>query len=101
MDRLFEDDEEEASYNWPTAPGEVFSVCVQSYRGDEGCRAEITYSYSANGEYYSGVFQRLLGSEDDAQRIPCTFAPGHKLLVHYRPDKPEVSTLFEQDMNVG
>jgi len=67
LDRLFEDDEEEASYNWPTAPGEVFSVCVQSYRGDEGCRAEITYSYSANGEYYSGVFQRLLGSEDDAK----------------------------------
>jgi hypothetical protein len=100
FERLFQSDEEEPSLDWPTAPGEVYSTCTQYGRGDEGCRAEITYSYQAGGEYYSGTFQILLGSEQDANEYLVPFTPGRKILVHYNPDKPEVSTLFEQDMNL-
>jgi len=61
---------------------------------------EIGYSYAAGSEYYSGYFQRVFVFEDTADDFAALFPRGRKILVHYHPNKPDVSTVFKQDMDV-
>ncbi len=92
----------EASYHWPTATGEISELEVRPTQPD-GLVAEICYSYCADGEYYSGVFQKKFppfACESRANEYIARFENVSKIRVHYRPGKPEVSTLCEQDMNV-
>jgi hypothetical protein len=101
FERLFEPEEEDAaSATWPTVTGEIYNADVQGGPRN-GYKAEIAYSYSVEDEYYSGYFQKdFYDCEDEANQFVAPLRPGSKVLVHYRPDKPEVSTLFEQDINV-
>ena len=97
FDRLFKSAEDEASNSWPTSPGEISEINIRQGR-TEGLVAEIVYSYCANGEYYSGVFQKKFPPftfEKEARKYIARFENVNKVVVHYRPDKPEVSTLLE------
>src|SRR5713226_6870846 len=56
-DWLFQSEEEDdASADWPSATGEVHSAEVH-VRSRDVYTAEISYFYSARGEYYSGYLQ--------------------------------------------
>src|SRR5260370_1609902 len=97
-DWLFQSEEEDDdATDWPSATGEVHSAEVH-VRSRDVYTAEISYFYSARGEYYSGYLQHLFFSEDEAYDFLAHFPKGRKIVVHYCPDKPEVSVLFEQSI---
>ena len=52
---------------------------------------EVCYSYSVNGEYYSGAHEIF---ECDFDKYP----KGSQILVHYKQSDPSVSFLDLQDM---
>ena len=94
LDVLFPSEQDETKYDWPTVTGEVLSA---SYGGGgrNGYHATLSYFYPLNGEYYGGTSGKSFGSEEDASKFVSDFQRGRKILVHYQPDKPEVSTLLE------
>jgi hypothetical protein len=103
LDRFTVSNNREANHNWPTVAGEISEIDVRKTRRD-GLVAEIVYSYCANGEYYSGIFKKKFppfASEAHAAEYVARFENVNKILVHYNPAKPEVSTVFEQDMNTA
>ena len=74
------------STHWPIVQGQV-----QYLSGAEhGFR--VTYSYSVNGEYYSGTLpvrkSRALRNEDDLRAV---LPVGSSIDVRYSIDKPDVS----------
>jgi hypothetical protein len=100
FDRLSHSDSQESSH-WPTAPGEISELDVRHTRMD-GLVAEISYSYCTNGEYYSGVFQKKLppfSSDRLAKEYIARVENITKIPVRYRPDKPEISTLVEAELD--
>jgi hypothetical protein len=76
------------SSSWPTAEGTVESVDVREVRtrSTHYFALEAAYSYSLNGEYYSGRFTRNFGSESEAWdyadslkggRVPLRYNPAN------------------------
>jgi hypothetical protein len=84
---------------WPIADGKVFSCAVQ--RDDlHGWVAEITYSYVALGEYYSGTYKRGFHRKKKAESFRERF-PGSTLIpVRYKAEQPQISTLLLGDMEL-
>jgi hypothetical protein len=98
FDRLFQSEKTKAG--WPTIQGEIseMNICHTA----EGLAAEINYSYCANGEYYSGTFQKKFppfSSESEANAYIARFENVSKIPVHYHPDKPEISAVIEDELN--
>jgi RNase H-fold protein (predicted Holliday junction resolvase) len=84
---------------WPMADGRIFDSSVQ-HDDIHGWAAELTYSYTAFGEYYSGIyhrgFRRKKRAEAFLERLPCeTPVP-----VRYKAERPEISTLLLSDMSI-
>ena len=103
LDRFKGSNNREASYNWPTVAGEISEIDIRKTARD-GLVAEIVYSYCANGEYYSGLFKKKFppfASDAHANEYIARFENVSTIPVHYNPEKPEVSTVFEQDMNAA
>ncbi len=75
---------------WPLTKG----TWGQNYKG--GGNHLVYYDYQVNDGYYSGVFvagstlERGLSSRLDGIR-------GKRVLVRYRPEMPEISTIFTSD----
>jgi hypothetical protein len=83
--------------HWPMAEG-----TVESYRAEEGRHSVtwfIVYSYSANGEYYSGEFGAQLPwmsatfrSEDTVEEMVKQSYPREtKFPLRYNPEEPQWS----------
>ncbi len=82
----------ETGASWPTFQATVAKAAVQSY-GDR-YRAEISYSYQVNGEYYSGYYEGdWTRSEGEADAVVEEYPEKKILQVHVHPDKPELSVL--------
>ena len=62
--------------------------------------ARVDYSYSVNGEYYSGNFQKLFLRERSADRFVDTMK-GQMVFVRSNPSHPERSALLKQDQPGG
>lgn len=62
--------------------------------------ARIDYSYSVNGEYYSGYHQRLFFLESSADRFVAALK-GQMVFVRSNPNHPERSALLKQDQPGG
>lgn len=95
FDRVFQSKKTVAS--WPTTQGEVGEIDLQP----DPLAVEIVYSYCANGEYYSGVFTKKFppfSRQAVADAYIARFENLSKVLVHYDPDKPENSTLIEDEL---
>ena len=60
----------------------------------------IDYSYSVNGEYYSGYLERLFLRERSADRFVSTMK-GQMVFVRSNPNHPERSALLKQDQPGG
>ena len=85
-----------SSSAWPIIPATVEQVIVHSYSGRGGTtyRAEITYSYQVNGEYFGGrSMGDLFSSEDKVDDLVEQFPKGTTVQIHVHPTKPQLSVL--------
>jgi hypothetical protein len=62
--------------------------------------ARIDYSYSVNGEYYSGYLERVFFLERSADRFVAAMK-GQMVFVRSNPNRPGRSTLLQQDQPGG
>ena len=91
--------ERRGSESWPAAEGRVFQAKVK--RGElAGWICELTYSYQAAGEYYSGTYERGFALERRAEQFVERFPSGTHLRVRYKPGREAVSTVLAEDMNL-
>lgn len=78
-----------ASTNWTSCQGTVSSHRVR--REGHYYLAEVTYSYSVNGEYYSGFLERMAFTRKTAERTADKFPAGMMVVVRVNPARPEIS----------
>ena len=62
--------------------------------------ARLDYSYSVNGEYYSGDLQELFLREGSADKFVDTMK-GQMVFVRSHPSRPERSAMLKQDQPGG
>ena len=84
---------------WPMAEGKIFAGDV---RADDlqGWVTDITYSYVAFGEYYSGNYRRGFRRKKRAQAFLERLPRNTPVPVRYKPDRPETSTLLLSDLGL-
>jgi hypothetical protein len=87
---------------WATSQGTVELGSVEEHRTRYGRYyiARIDYSYSVNGEYYSGDFQRLFFRESSADRFVGNLK-GQMVFVRSNPNHPDRSALLKEDQPGG
>ena len=87
---------------WLTYQGtvEFGNVEVRRTRYKNLYIARIDYSYSVNGEYYSGHLERLFFLESSADRFVASMK-GQMVFVRSHPNRPERSALLKQDQPGG
>ncbi len=84
--------ERQGTQNWPEVEGTVEQYRKITTDGDDRhAKHGIAFSYSVNGEFYSGemIAERLLKfprTEDDVRRL---YPIGSKIRVRYRTSRPE------------
>lgn len=88
--------------SWPSSQGVVSGAAARA-SGERRFKpwiGELAYSYTVNGEYYSGFHQRRARTERRAEE----FVSGWKdrmVLVRYSPTKHEISVLLKSDQPGG
>ena len=87
---------------WLTHQGTVEFVSVEERRTryKNLYIARIDYSYSVNGEYYSGYLERVFFRENSADRFVANMK-GQMVFVRSNPRHPERSALLGQDQPGG
>jgi len=87
------------STSWPVADGRVFGCNVQ--RDDlQGWVAEITYSYVAFGDYYSGTYRKGFRRKKRAEAFRERFPGATPIPVRYKAEEPEISALLLGDLGL-
>ena len=90
------------SSGWPLVPATVEQGIVHTYPvwglklpgRSQSYRAEIIYSYSVDGEYYSGWYEGdFLWSKHEADDFVAQYPKGTTIQVHVSSAKPELSVL--------
>ncbi|MDT8068706.1 MAG: hypothetical protein ROO76_11140 [Terriglobia bacterium] len=81
------------SESWPITSGRVETAYTS---GEYGHVAELGYSYSSNGEYYSGLYQRKFSTESAAEKF-LDSVRNQSVMIRYQPDRPDNSILRERD----
>ncbi|SRR5258708_5966151 len=84
---------------WPMADGKIFSSTVQ-HDDLHGWAAELTYSYAAFGEYYSGTFLRGFRRKKNAEAFLERFPRQTPIPVRYKAENPQISTLLLSDLHL-
>jgi hypothetical protein len=84
---------------WPMADGRIFNSLIGRDEW-QGWAVELTYSYSAFGEYYSGKYFRGFRRKKNAEAFLERFPRETPIPVRYKAEKPEVSTLLPADMSL-
>jgi len=87
---------------WPTQQGAVENGSVEQRRVRYVSYyiARIDYSFSVDGEYYSGYLQRAFFRESSADNF-VSVLKGRMLFVRSNPRHPERSALLGQDQPGG
>jgi Protein of unknown function (DUF3592) len=84
--------------DWPTATGVIFTCHIGNT--ERVWVAEVTYSYSAAGEYWSGQIHRHFALEKDAEKYAESHPNGSSVMVRYDPNKPEKSVVLADDQRM-
>jgi hypothetical protein len=96
-------DLERDASDWPQSAGTVIgTLAKRSDRGDSAWNVwsvELTYSYVASGEYYSGSHLLPPESEGEAEELAQRWKD-RKLVVRYLPDDPSKSVVLMEDQAV-
>ncbi|MGA9544797.1 MAG: DUF3592 domain-containing protein [Candidatus Sulfotelmatobacter sp.] len=87
---------------WTTNQGTIEFVSVEQRRTRYGSYyvARIDYSYSVNGEYFSGYLERVFIWESSADKFVVAMK-GQSVFVRSNPDHPERSALLKEDQPGG
>jgi hypothetical protein len=91
------------AYSWPSTRGTVWQAEAQSAEGRYHIlpwAGELTYSYAADGEYYSGVHRMEALTEKRAERMIDGWK-GRVVVVRYSPSRHDVSVLLRSDQPGG
>jgi hypothetical protein len=81
------------------ADGRIFNSAVG--RDDiQGWVVELTYSYLAFGDYYSGKYFRGFRRKKRAEAFLERFPRETPIPVRYKAERPEISTLLLSDMSL-
>jgi hypothetical protein len=84
---------------WPMGNGRVFDTAI--VQDDiQGWAAEITYSYEAFGEYYSGVYRRGFRRKKKAEAFIERLPRETPIPVRYKAERPELSTVLTSDLGI-
>src|SRR3954470_17549645 len=84
---------------WPMANGRIFDGAI--LQDDiQGWAAELTYSYDALGEYYSGTYRRGFRQKKTAEAFLERLPRETPIPVRYKTDKPEISTILTGDLGL-
>jgi hypothetical protein len=84
---------------WPMADGKIFQG--QILPDDiQGWAADLTYSYIALGEYYSGTYRRGFRRKKKAEAFLERFPRGTPIPVRFKAGRPEVSTMLLSDLSL-
>jgi len=88
------------SNGWPVVGGRVHSA--RAYYAENVWDTEISYSYSVNGEFYSGFSKRHFVRERHAEEYLQQFPIGTPLFIRHNSNRPEISLLRRDDqMGMG
>jgi hypothetical protein len=87
------------STTWPQADGKIFQGNLVP-DDLQGWAAELTYSYTALGEYYSGTYRRGFRRKKKAEAFLERFPRNTPIPVRYKHEKPETSTLLLSDLSL-
>jgi hypothetical protein len=84
--------------SWPLCQGriEFGTVIEHRTRYVSYYSGQLSYSYSVNGEYYSGVHDKLFFRESSAERF-ITELKGKPAFVRHKANRAEVSTILKED----
>lgn len=78
--------------DWPIAQGHIEKV-EDTWDTDTGViTVSLAYSYKVYGEWYAGRESFKFDRDDQAASFEAAYRD-RPVLVHYRPDKPQVSVL--------
>lgn len=89
------------AYSWPSAQGTIMSAQVQSDGSPfQPWTANLTYSYTVNGEYYSGS-HRLRARTRRRAEDKADGWKGRMIVVRYSPSQPDLSTVLRSDQPGG
>ena len=87
--------------SWPSTQGTVQGARAgRSEKGRGGWACVLTYSYVANGEYYSGSYSIRARKEQQAEELAVQWK-GRSLAVRYSPSDHEISVLLKDDQVGG
>jgi hypothetical protein len=91
-----------AALSWPTAQGTVWSAHAREGRRGERAKwvAELIYSYTVNGEYFSGTRGLKTRNEEEADRVAAEWK-GRAVSVRYAHSDPSDSVLLLEDQLGG
>lgn len=81
------------SHHWPSVYGTVEYGLTSD---QDGWRANLVYSYSVNGNFYSGTHSLKARNESHADELARTWK-GRNLMVCYSPKNPALSVIRMQD----
>lgn len=88
------------SDGWPIVHGRLHASAI--YAEQNLWLAEVSYSYTVNGEYYSGYSKMHFANEDDAEAYANRFLKDMTLFIRHKPHKPEASLIRSDDqMGMG
>ena len=86
---------------WPTVQGRIESVAAHEKKQffgtsgrASGYAADLNYSYTIDGQYWSGQYVREFGGDDKAREFVRDLQ-GNPVAVAYNPQDPKSSTLSE------
>jgi hypothetical protein len=85
------------SDQWPIEKATVYSSKASDLF--PGGLAEIVYSYSHKGQYFSGIHEKQFGSYFDATRYAAGFPKGLQIVVRVKPERPKTSILRHTDQD--
>lgn len=85
---------------WPSVDGTIVASTVV---GERAFRPDIRYEYLVNNKHYSGSsflnmpgFGGRMNRLDAAEKLAKAFPAGSHIVVYYRPENPQESTLVPQ-----
>jgi hypothetical protein len=87
--------------SWPSTQGTVQGArASRSEKGRRGWACVLTYSYAANGEYYSGSYSIRARKEQQAEELAVQWK-GRSVAVRYSPADHKISVLLKDDQVGG
>jgi len=84
---------------WPMADGKLFMGDIRS-DDLQGWVTDITYSYVALGEYYSGTYRRGFRRKKKAEAFLERLPRNTPIPVRYKPEQPGISTVLLADLGL-